>query len=96
MAPADFYAHAVNELEQDIRQARDQRHFSAIASLRARQLAAFELMGTARAQADDTDALSTEELTEVIRDALWSMPEELREQVLAPVEPGRLELIARG
>ena len=50
---------------------------------------------TAKAQADDTDALSTEELTELIRDALGSMPEELREQVLAPVEPGRLELTAR-
>ena len=54
------------------------------------------MMGTAKAQADDTDELSTEELTEVIRDALWSMPEELREQVLAPAEPGRLERIARG
>ena len=54
------------------------------------------MMGTAKAQADDTEELSTEELTEVIRDALWSMPEELREKVMAPVETGRLELIARG
>ena len=87
LTPDRFYAHVVDELEQDIIQARAGSYFNAIAALRARQVSAFEMMSTARAGTDELEGLTEAELIESLRNDLTLLPPELREEILTPQAP---------
>jgi len=87
LTPDRFYAHVVDELEQDIIQARAGSYFNAIAALRPRQVSAFEMMSTARAGTDELEGLTEAELIESLRNDLTLLPPELREEILTPQPP---------
>ena len=91
--PGEFYAHVVDSLEQTIDEARESRHYSAVASLRARQVSAYEMLTTVRGETNELEGLTEDDLIGVLRDELAGLPEELRDLVLAPSEVVPLGLV---
>ena len=84
MAPNDYYAHVVNELEDDILAARAGNYYNAIAGLRSRQTAAYEHLMTARSEQDDLDGMTAEELVGLVASLIKGLPPELRAQAISP------------
>ena len=84
MAPNDYYAHVVNELEEDIAAAREGNYYNAIAGLRSRQTAAYEHLKTARSEQDDLDGMTAEELVGLVASLIKELPPELRAQAISP------------
>jgi len=84
LPPEAFYAHVVDQIEVAIQGARASRRFSAIAALRARQFAAYEMLTAARGTSGGLEDMSEDELVETLRADLQALPDELLVQICLP------------